>query len=101
MKRNLTLGLLLLAVHFINANPYPVPTNFVLSELVFDSEGKWTIELKILDHYYYNEYTDFRTEEIFITSLSGQSNLKQLNNESIRKTLIVKITNDSLQSDLT
>jgi len=94
MKRNLTFGLLLLALNFLNANPLPVPNNFILTELFFNSEGKWTIELKFVDGYY------FGTDGIYVSSISGRSELKQLNDDAIFKTKIVTITNDSLKSDL-
>ncbi|OJX83250.1 MAG: hypothetical protein BGP01_08195 [Paludibacter sp. 47-17] len=94
MKRNFAFGLLLLILNFLKANPLPVPNNFVLAELFFNSEGKWTIELKFVDDYY------FGTDGIYVSSISGQSELKQLNDDAIFKTKIVTITNDSLKSDL-
>ncbi|MGB4414718.1 MAG: T9SS type A sorting domain-containing protein [Paludibacter sp.] len=95
MKRNLILSLLFLAVHFLNANPLPVPNDFVISELFFNSEGKWTIELKFV------KTSFFGTNGIYVTSVSGQSKLKQLTDDAIFNTKILTITNDSLQSDLT
>lgn len=96
MKRNLTLGLLLLVVHFSNANPLPSPNNFVLSELYFNAEGKWEIELKFFDESFYF----YGTENIHIYSKSGYTSLKHINKDTNSDKLIIKITSDSLQSNL-
>jgi len=96
MKRNLVLGLLLLVIHLLNANPLVSPNCFVLSELSFNSEGKWEIELKFLDDSFYY----WGTGSIYISSNSGSTYLKQLNLNSIKEKMIVRINNDSLQSNL-
>lgn len=96
MKKIFTLGLLLFAIHFLNANPIPTPNDFVLSELYFNSEGKWTMEVKFVGDSFYG------TEDIYIITASGISQLKRLSYESIfQKNMILTITNDSLMSDLT
>jgi len=96
MKRNLILGLFLLVIHFSNANPLVPPNCFVLSELSFDSEGKWEIELNFLDDSFYY----WGTGDIYISSNSGWTNLKSLNLNSIKEKMILRINNDSLQSNL-
>ncbi len=70
MKKLLPLLFLLLSLQLSIANPLPVPNSFVLSELYFDAEGKWTIELSFIG------YSFLETNDIFIRTLSGYSQLK-------------------------
>ncbi|MDD3323381.1 MAG: T9SS type A sorting domain-containing protein [Paludibacter sp.] len=96
MKRNLALWLFFLVIHLSYANPLVSPNCFVLSELSFNSEGKWEIELKFLDDSFYY----WGTENIYISSNAGSTYLKPLNLNSIKDKMIVRINNDSLQSNL-
>ncbi len=96
MKRNLVLGLFFLVINLSNANPLVSPNCFVLSELSFDSEGRWEIELKFFNDSFYF----WGTENIYISSNSGGTNLKPLNLNSLKEKMIVRINNDSLQSNL-
>ncbi len=66
-----------------------------MTELFFNSEGKWTIELKFLDDRFLSTY------DIYISSSSGMAKVKSLNDIAIYKTKILTITNDSLESNLT
>lgn len=97
MKKIFSSAIVLLSTLILHANPVVPPSNFVLSELTFDSIGKWVIELKFIDEY----ILQIRTEDIYISSLSGFSEFKQLNNDAIRQIKFLKISNDSLKSDLT
>lgn len=96
MKRSLALGLVFLVMHLVNGNPLPSPNNFVLSELFFNTEGKWEIELKFFDDSFYFS----GTENIRISSKNGYTSLKHLNKDPNNDKLILKITSDSLQSNL-
>lgn len=95
MKKALAAVLFLLISNVIPANPLPVPIDFVLSELTFDAEGNWVIEIR-----FRNEWNFWGTNGIYITTTTGMADLKQLTDEAIWQTGFVTITKDSLQSDL-
>ena len=61
----------------INANPLPSPPPIIgLSEIGFDSDGKWVIELGYQN--IYNENTYMPVDSIFICSSRGRARLKNL-----------------------
>lgn len=75
----------------LRANPLPVPS-IALSELIFDSGGKWTIELQ-----YFNAGKD-AFDSIWIKTSSGTSTIKKF--EIIGSSGVIIIRNDSLVSPL-
>jgi hypothetical protein len=99
----------------LNANPLPKPpTEFAVSEFMFDSEGKWMIELGGFYHttFFSNgkwmtktvKYFDFSFREIdsiCITTSSGKvkvNNLPYGSDEFISETIL--LSNNDLDSDL-
>jgi hypothetical protein len=81
----------------INANPLPSPPPIIgLSEIGFDSDGKWVIELGYQN--IYNENTYMPVDSIFICSSTGRARLKNLRFEGYAGVMLVR--NDSLLSNL-
>lgn len=80
-----------------NANPLPSPPPVIgLSEIGFDSDGKWVIELGYKN--IYNENTYMPVDSIFICSSTGRSKLKNLKFKSYAGLMVVR--KDSLVSNL-
>jgi len=96
MKKIIILGLIILATQFLNANPIVPPSNAAISELTFDSNGNWVIELKFFPDIMSVEYI----EKIYIESLSGTSELKHFYGDIVSQTNILEVRNDSLISNL-
>jgi len=98
MKKLLLLMIALVCVPVLKANPIPAPAPDIrLSEIAFDSNGNWVIELQ-----YYNTYnSDYEVsfDSIFISSSSGISKLKRY--KTALGGGIMMVRNDSLQSNLT
>ena len=89
--------IVLVCVPVVKANPIPSPPPVIeLSEIAFESNGKWVIELQYYNTYYpdYNVYFD----SIFISSSSAISKLKRFKIVGDRG--IIMVRNDSLQSNL-
>ena len=80
-----------------NANPLPSPPPIIgLSEIGFDSDGKWVIELGYQN--IYNENTYMPVDSIFICSSTGRAKLKNLRFNRWAGVMVVR--NDSLLSNL-
>lgn len=96
MKKIIVLGLIILATQFLNANPLVPPSNVAISELTFDSNGNWVIELK----FFPDIISVQQIEKIYIKSLSGTSELKHFYGNIVSQTNILEVRNDSLTSSL-
>ena len=80
-----------------NANPLPSPPPIIgLSEIGFDSDGKWVIELVYQN--IYNENTYMPVDSVFICSSTGRAKLKNLKFKGYAGVMLVR--NDSLLSNL-
>lgn len=97
MKRFLLIIFALGFVAITNANPLPTPPPVIgLSEIGFDSEGNWVIELGYKN--IHNENTYMPVDSIFICSSTGRSKLKSLKFKSYAG--VMEVRNDSLVSNL-
>jgi hypothetical protein len=97
MKKLLLIIFSLACIAITNANPLPSPPPIVgLSEIGFDSDGKWVIELGYQN--IYNENTYMAVDSIFICSSTGRAKLKNLRFNSWAGIMMVR--NDSLLSNL-
>jgi len=92
MKKILFTIIASLSISFLNANPLIAP-GVALSELKFDSNGKWIMELE----YFYTN-SNILLDSIWIKSNSGTAQLKQFKIIGERGILLVE--NDSLSSNL-
>lgn len=93
MKKFLLVIIALTIISFLRANPLP-STSVALSEIYFDTNGKWVIEL---------QYSDARQDiypidSIWIKSASGISKVKRFN--IVGSDGLIVIRNDSLMSNL-
>lgn len=80
-----------------NANPLQEPPPIIgLSEIAFDSNDKWVIELGYQN--IYNENTYMPVDSIFICSSTGRAKLKNLSFKGYAGIMLVR--NDSLLSNL-
>lgn len=96
MKKTLLVIFTLACFSISNANPInPPPPIIGLSELTFDSNGKWIIELSCINVNYYA----YPIDSIIITSSNGKSKLKNFTNKEGYNNLFV-VRNDSLLSNL-
>jgi hypothetical protein len=78
-----------------NANPLPVPPPMIgVSEIGFDSDGNWLIELGYKN--IYDSYND--ADSIFICSSTGRAKLKNLKFDDFSGIMLVR--NDSLLTNL-
>lgn len=97
MKKFLLIIIFLACVVITNANPLPSPPPIIgLSEIGFDSDGKWVIELGYKN--IYNENTYMPVDSIFICSSTGRAKLKNLRFDSWAGIMVIR--NDSLLSNL-
>lgn len=96
MKKIIVLGLIILATQFLKANPLVPPSNVAISELTFDSNGNWVIELKFFPYIISVQ----QIEKIYIKSLSGTSELKHFYANTVSQTNMLLVRNDSLTSTL-
>jgi hypothetical protein len=93
MKKLLLTINTLLIITILRANPIPMPS-VVLSELYFDTNGEWVIELQ-----YSNTYQDLMPiDSIWIKSNSGTSKIKRFNINGSEGIIVIR--NDSLISNL-
>ena len=93
MKKLLLFIFALTSLTISKANPIASPS-IAISELAFDSDGKWVIELQGFDF-----YPNFHLDSIFIESSTGISKLKRFSFDGISN--IVLVRNDSLLYKLT
>lgn len=93
MKKIIVLSLIMLAAKLINANPIILP-GLVLSELKFNENNNWVIEL-----YYFDVNEGMWIDSIWIKSDSGIAKLKRVEIHENHGLLLVE--NDSLDSNLT
>lgn len=103
MKKILLVIIALAGFTVINANPIPSPPPSIgFSELVFDANGKWILEIK-----YTNMYEPI-IDSIFISSSTGRAKLKNLrftnwiglmmvNKDSLSNNLAINPAGDSIQ----
>ncbi|MFB6340197.1 T9SS type A sorting domain-containing protein [Saccharicrinis sp. FJH62] len=97
MKKYLLIVLALSVFVMSRANPLPnPPPNIWLSELGFDSNGIWTIELGYNN--IWNENTFMPVDSIFISASNGRAKLKNLSFKG--ESGVMMVTTDSLMSDL-
>lgn len=97
MKKLLLIIFSLACFGITNANPLPSPPPLIgLSEIGFDSDGKWVIELGYQNIYNDNMYMP--VDSIFICSSTGRSKLKNPRFNSWAGIMMVR--NDSLLSNL-
>jgi hypothetical protein len=97
MKKLLLIIFSLACIAITNANPLPSPPPVIgLSEIGFDSEGNWVIELGYKN--IYNENTYMPVDSIFICSSTGRSKLKNLKFKGYAGLIVVR--KDSLVSNL-
>jgi hypothetical protein len=98
MKKYLLICILLGFAATIQANPIVIqPPRIALTELMFDSDGKWVIELECLSGNY------LEIDSIFMTTATGKAklNLEQVNiNTHNLEYAIFTVQNDCLNSDL-
>lgn len=94
MKKLLLLISVLLGVTILMANPIPT-SSITLSELFFDSNGKWVIELQYSDA----NQKSMPIDSIWIKSSSGISVLKRF--KIVGTTGVIVVRNDSLLTNLT
>lgn len=90
--------IVLVCIPVLKANPVePPPAHIELSEIIFESNGNWVIELQYFNYYHSNEYKSI--DSIFISSSAGRAKLKsfKIGNE----TGIIIVRHDSLLSNLT
>ena len=92
MKKILIPFFVLVFTLTIRANPLPSPS-VALSELLFDNNGKWVIELQ-----YFNANSNSSIDTIWIKSLSGISQIKKFHLDGTTGVFIIR--NDSLLTDL-
>jgi hypothetical protein len=93
MKKLLLFIFVLVSLTISKANPIASPS-IVISELAFDSNGKWVIELQGFDL-----NSNIQIDSIILESSTGISKLKRFNFDGI--TNIILVRNDSLLSNLT
>jgi len=79
----------------VGAKANPIGEELDLSEVCFDQNGNWVIELRYLN--LYSEYFPF--DSIWIKTTSGISKIKQI--RSYDSNYLLLIRNDSLSSNLT
>ena len=80
-----------------NANPLPSPPPIIgLSEIGFDADGKWVIELGYKN--IYNENTYMPVDSIFICSSTGRTKVRNFKFTGYAGVIMVR--NDSLVSNL-
>jgi hypothetical protein len=97
MKKLLLIIFSLACIAITKANPLPSPPPIIgLSEIGFDSDGKWAIELGYQN--IYNENTYMPVDSIFICSSTGRAKLKNMRFNSWAGIMMVR--NDSLLSNL-
>jgi len=98
MKKLLVLMIALVCIPVLMANPIePPPASIELSEIAFENNGNWVIELQSFNYYGSNEYKPI--DSIFICSSSGRSKINRF--KIVRENGILIIRNDSLLSNLT
>lgn len=87
----------MVCVVITNANPLPSPPPIIgLSEIGFDADGKWVIELGYKN--IFNENTYLPVDSIFICSSTSRAKLKNLRFKGYAGVMLVR--NDSLLSNL-
>lgn len=97
MKKLLLLMIALVCVPVLKANPVvPPPATIELSEIAFESNGNWVIELQYFNYYHSNE--DLPIDSVFISSSTGRAKLKRFKIGT--DTGIIMVRNDSLLSNL-
>lgn len=97
MKKLLVIIFSWVCIAITNANPLPTPPPIIgLSEIGFDANGKWVIELGYKN--IFNDNTYMPVDSVFICSSTGRSKLKTLIFKSFGGVMIVR--NDSLVSNL-
>lgn len=92
MKRLLLIFVAFVCIAITKANPIAVPS-VAISELSFESNGSWVIELQAFDL-----NNNMPIDSIFIESSTGISRLRRFNFDGIMNIILVR--NDSLLSDL-
>jgi hypothetical protein len=92
MKKLMFVVVLLFSLSTINANPI-VPPSVAISELIFDAEGNWILELQGFEM---NSWMPF--DSIFIQSSTGKAKLKRFQFDGISNVLMVR--KDSLDKDI-
>ena len=107
MKKLILIIIALASFAVSNANPLPAPPpNIGFSELGFDSNGKWTMEIKYTN--IFNNNTYMPVDSIFISSSTGRAKLKKLkftdrfglmlvNKDSLSTNLNINPVGDSIQ----
>jgi len=97
MKKCLLIIISFACFAIANANPLPAPPPIIgLSEIGFESDGKWVIELGYQN--IYNVDTEMPIDSIFICSSTGRAKLKNLRFNRWAGVMVVR--NDSLLSNL-
>jgi len=107
MKKVLLIVNSILLVTILRANPIG-PPSIVLSELFFDMNGKWVIELQYFD----TDQKEWPIDSIWIKTSSGISRVKRINiigftgvfvidNDSMASNLIINPVKDSIQISYT
>lgn len=92
MKKNLLTIFTFLSISFLSANPLVAP-GVALSELKFNDNGKWIMELQ----YFYTS-SNILIDSIWIKSNSGIAKLKHF--QIVGESGILLVENDSLNSSL-
>lgn len=93
MKKLLLVIIALVGITILKANPIVTP-GIGLSEVKFDQNGKWTLELE----YFYTD-SSIPIDSVWVKSNSGEAKLKNLKIVGSRGILLVE--SDSLNSPLT
>ena len=97
MKKLLLIIFSLTCFTITNANPLPSPPPIIgLSEIGYDSDGKWVIEVGYQN--IYNQNTYMPVDSIFICSSTGRAKLKNPRFNSWAGIMVVR--NDSLLTNL-
>ena len=97
MKKLLLFVIFLVSITVLKANPIePPPASIELSEIAFENNGNWVIELQSFNYYGSNEYKPI--DSIFVSSSTGRSKLKRF--KIVEDNGVLLIRNDSLLSNL-
>jgi len=98
MKKLVFLMIALICFTGLKANPLePSPAVIELSEIAFESNGNWVIELQYYNYNHSNEYKSI--DSIFISSSTSKAKLKRF--KIGEETGVIMVRQDSLLSNLT
>lgn len=92
MKKYLLVVIFLICLSIVKSNPI-IPPSVGISELTFDAEGNWTLELQGFE---LNSWMPF--DSIFIQSSTGKAKLKRFQFDGISNVLLVR--KDSLDAEI-